>query len=167
MDALQAYLPQAEGLLPKWLLLVRPATRLKTPHMLTKTPGLDNILRQQHPILHNPALHLARLQPDVHGPAPENTRARNRALEPYIRDLDVPYRHGALLRRVQHQRSRVLSIGHVELCGGLGTLYERVVCVWDDEVGEAVGRAADCCEYEFGVDVLAVGVVCQGIGHRK
>ena len=52
----------------------------------------------------------------------------------------------------------------MELCGRLGPLCERVVCVWDDKVGEAVGGAADCGEWEFALDVVAVGVVCYGIG---
>lgn len=35
--------------------------------------------------------------------------------------------------------------------------------VWHDEVGQAAGRAGDCGKCEFGVDVDAVGLVCQGV----
>lgn len=45
----------------------------------------------------------------------------------------------------------------------MGTLYERVVGVWDGEVGEAVGWAGGGCEHEFDLDVYAVGVLCQGL----
>jgi hypothetical protein len=130
MDTLQAYLPQAEGLLPKWLLLVRTpcistkASRAYNKSQLTKPPGLNSIFRQQHPILHHPPLHLTRLQPHAHRPSPRHPQTRHSPLFPHIRYLDIPHSHGALLRRLQYKRPRVLSVGYVELCGGLGTLYE-------------------------------------------
>lgn len=48
----------------------------------------------------------------------------------------------------------------------MGTLYERVGGVWDDEVGEAVSWARRGCQYEFDLDVYAVGVLCQGLDRR-
>ena len=35
----------------------------------------------------------------------------------------------------------------------MATFYERVVGVWDDELGTAVGGAGVCGEWEFAVDV--------------
>lgn len=52
----------------------------------------------------------------------------------------------------------------MDVCRGLGSFHERVVDFQDDEACETVGGAACGCEYEFGLDVLPVGFLCQGLG---
>jgi len=42
-------------------------------------------------------------------------------------------------------------------------LYERVVRVWYHEVGEAACGTGHCGKCESGMDVDAVGVVCQDV----
>ena len=43
----------------------------------------------------------------------------------------------------------------------MGTFRERVADFWDCEVGEGTCGAVGGCYGEFGVDVVAVGVLCS------
>lgn len=116
-STLATWIPPAEGLLPKWLLFVRRPQKhslIRNPTLAQNTqitrdptnpntPGISRLNPKLHPILQHPNLHLARVQPHLHRPARQATRARNLALEPYVRHLDVPDVCDSLLRCVQYQ----------------------------------------------------------------
>jgi hypothetical protein len=171
MSALSSWIPPAEGLLPKWLLFVRPAlppshmhsTHSLTPHPPLTHPGLPRLDPKLDPSLQHPGVHIARLQPHAHGPARAQTRPRNLALEPHVRHLDVPDERDTVLRRVPHHRARVLPARAVDVWGGVCALCQRVVRVWDYAVGEAACGAGVGEHGESGLDGCAVGVVCAGV----
>ena len=154
-SALSSWIPQAEGLLPKWLLFVRSAhySPLQPPTTLTTIPVTSAILtlsgiRRLYPQLHSGLqhlnLHLPRLQPNLRRSARQATRARNLAQQPHIRHLDIPHLRNPVLRRLQHQQPGVLSTRDLDVCRCVCALWQRVVCIWDHEVGKAACGAGDC-----------------------
>ncbi len=84
---------------------------------------------------------------------------RKRALGSYLRYLVIPLRHHPPLRRVPHFGPIDLSARALDLCDSLCPFWDRVVGFWHSEVGGRVGRSCACEYWEFGVDVVAVGVV--------
>lgn len=84
--------------------------------------------------------------------------------------MDVPDEHRAAVRGVPHQRAGHVPASHVVVWGGVDAFYERVVGVWDDEVGGAACRAGVREFGELGVDVVAEGIlfgVVEGRGRER
>lgn len=117
MDTIKALLPQSEGLLPKWLLLVNtPIIPPIIPPVLTSNPtGLSNSSSQLPPIVQHLTLHSTRLRRrlsqdqvqicrnSTHGHGfrlPNINLARNASLRPHLRHLDLSLCYRTLLCRV-------------------------------------------------------------------
>lgn len=148
LEAIAPYLPQHEGLLPKWLLLVPPHLPSPEHHKLTNV-GLHCLHRELNPSLHNPLLHLSNLlrKPLSHPrqqiplhlknhtatthqhlkrlpPPPSPTHNHHTPLRPPLRNLDSHPIDSPSLCRVQHLQSTDLPDGVFDLPGCVRTFYE-------------------------------------------
>ena len=148
LEAITPYLPQHEGLLPKWLLLVPPTLPSPEHHKLTST-GIHYLHRELNPSLHNPLLHLSNLlrkplsrphqQIPLHlnhntttahqhlkclPPPPSPTNNHHTPLCPPLRNLDSHPINNPSLCRVQHLRSTDLPDGVFDLPGCIHALHE-------------------------------------------
>jgi len=140
-------------------------------------PRIPHLSRQLHPSLHHPHLHLTRLlrlgtlsqkqiqrqiQILLHQP-------RNSPLLTHLRNMDAHPIHRPPLRCLLYFQSADLRDGILDVCGGVAAFHERVVGFWICEVGGGVSGAGFRGEWEFGVDVVSVGVLCgclRGEGWR-
>ena len=116
-----SFLPQGEGWLPTWLLLVclpPPSLPSKLGKLTTSISGLPHILRQHGPSLPNYKEHARSLRP---------IRSRNhRPLLQALRYLDHRLCRRPSLRRLQHLQSPGLPARDLGLCDRMGPFHERV-----------------------------------------
>ncbi len=106
-----------------------------------------------NPPLHNPSLQRPLLNPEQNQPL----SASHVSPIPHFRHLDPSVFPSPHLRRVQYCKSAGVPAGVAVVCGGVGAFHERVVGIWDGELGERVGGAGGGCEFELGMDGLGVG----------
>ena len=85
---------------------------------------------------------------------------RDTSLGPHLRHVDLPVVGHPLLRGLQHLRPADVSIGAVGLCHRLCAFRDRMVGLRDGEDGPGARVDGGGVEYEFAVDVFAVGLVC-------
>lgn len=130
MDFLTSYLPQSDGLLPKWLLFVRPAPNsLSLFHILTKK-GLHRLSRKQHPSLHNPqsnpkSLPRPRKHPShTHLNSLRHKQSSNASLGANIRNMDFHNLNCALVCCILYFESTNLSISFCDVCSCFWTFCE-------------------------------------------
>lgn len=150
-----SFLPQGEGWLPSWLLLVSFSQSLPSKvHRLTHS-GLRCVYRQHYTSL---------LDHKEHAPSLSSIRLRHqRPLLKDFRYLDHRVCRHPFLHCLQHIQSPGLPARNLGLRHRIGSFHERVACVQDGGVGQGSGRAHIHFHRKFGLDVQPVGLLCPGL----
>jgi hypothetical protein len=119
---MSSYIP-GPGLLPKWLLLVRPISHLRITMLLIKSSLQPAHTYNTNPKTNTPS-QTAILQSYAHRSTADDPETRHRLAVPHVRDLDHSSGDPAHVRGLQHREYGHVSAGHVGLCGSMVSLYE-------------------------------------------
>lgn len=151
-----SFLPQGEGWLPSWLLLVCLSHSLPSKvSKLTTHSGLGCVSRQHDTSLHDHKKHARGLS---------SISLRNqRPLFKDLRYLDHRVCQHPSLRCLQHIQSPALPTRNWRLRYRMVPFYERVAAIQDGGVGQGSGRANTHFDRKFGLDVQPMELLCCAV----
>merc|ERR1711977_557599 len=131
LSTITPYLPQHEGILPKWMLFV-------------SLVALGNSIQSYLTISYTARLYAGPKLPT-----------------PILSSKDKSTSKPPSNSPAKHLQPAILRVGFLDVCCCVGTLYERVVDLWHGEAGRRAGFPGHDCVEHFGVDVASMGILCS------
>ena len=159
-------LPPHPGLLPKWLLLVKPFPHCQDSQLILmlryqgfRHLGCKQRTSLQYLSIYSPCLFGSLLVQVILRCG--QCFSRHPPIRSHLWYMDLLVLCDPPVRRLPHLRPNCLSISTLDLSGCMESFYERVDRLWIHLLGQGAGGTGGRSHREFVVDANAVGLVCQ------